>query len=388
METDRSIINKAYSIAEKSLKSCYNDYGVSAGKHHFVDIWARDSFFALLGTDDYKTLKLNLQTFLSYTNKNGHVPYRILLSSINLMKYLGKPTYLDSPKANYRSLQTGGKIVDGGLLLVISLNYYIQKTKDLKFLNQHWQTIKNIFYFYNKYRKNDLLKQDLLCEWYDAVYKSGYSLYLNVLYLRFLKDFSDLASIQNDLSLKNESFEIKAKLYEDFIIKFWNDDYFDDWIDFKNNHIFNPNYNLLAVIFDVIDKKYQHTIIHYLDKNYKSNDFALETSYPKYPFWRIPFYNYLLGVGDYCNGLKWLQSICFYSVALKNIGKLKESQKILRVVAEKIVEYNDVYEVYERNGKPLKRLFYKSESPFAWSSGLFLFAYKVLYEDFRYLWNN
>ena len=388
MTVNQTIIDKAYIIAQKSLKSCYNNYGVSAGKHHFVDIWARDSFFSLLGTKDFSILKSNITSFLKFTDKNGFVPYRILLSSINLLKYYGKPILLNKPRPNYRSFQTGGLVVDGGLLLVILLNYYISQTKDYKFLNDNWIKIISIHNFYNKYRKNNLLHQDLLCEWYDAVYKPGYGLYLNVLYLKFLKDLSILANYQNDLSLKNSCLTIKSVLTNDLLNKFWNGEFLIDWIDYKKHNVFNPNYNLLAVIFDVIDDMHQKIIIHSIDKRYKQNDFFLETSYPKYPFWRIPFYNYMLGVGDYCNGLKWLQSICLYSIALKRSGRQKDADRIIETVATKIVEYNDVYEVYESNGKPVNRLFYKSESPFAWNSGLFILAYRALYEDFNYYGSN
>ncbi len=43
-----------------------------------------------------------------------------------------------------------------------------------------------------------------------------------------------------------------------------------------------------------------------------------------------------------------------------------------------IVKYNGVYEVYEKDGTPLKRIFYRSEHPFAWSAGLFLYASEIL----------
>ncbi len=45
-------------------------------------------------------------------------------------------------------------------------------------------------------------------------------------------------------------------------------------------------------------------------------------------------------------------------------------------MAEKIVEYENVHEVYEKNGKPVRRALYVSEVPFAWSAGLFVKAVK------------
>jgi hypothetical protein len=43
-----------------------------------------------------------------------------------------------------------------------------------------------------------------------------------------------------------------------------------------------------------------------------------------------------------------------------------------------ILENKGVYEVYDKTGKPVKRIIYKSEYPFAWSSGLLIYAAKEI----------
>lgn len=50
---------------------------------------------------------------------------------------------------------------------------------------------------------------------------------------------------------------------------------------------------------------------------------------------------------------------------------------MLGAIGEQIVKYNGVYEIYEKNGKPVKRMFYQSEHPFAWSAGLYLWVAKL-----------
>ena len=37
-----------------------------------------------------------------------------------------------------------------------------------------------------------------------------------------------------------------------------------------------------------------------------------------------------------------------------------------------------VYEVYEESGVPVKRFLYKSEYPFAWSAGMYVYAYNKI----------
>ena len=79
----------------------------------------------------------------------------------------------------------------------------------------------------------------------------------------------------------------------------------------------------------------------------------------------------------YHNGLEWLWIGCVDAVSKHTSGLKKEAEEIVTKLASKILEFNGVYEVYQL-GKPVKRLFYNSESYFAWSSGLFVWACKEL----------
>ena len=58
----------------------------------------------------------------------------------------------------------------------------------------------------------------------------------------------------------------------------------------------------------------------------------------------------------------------------------KEAEELLNKISNKIVEYENVYEVYYKE-KPVNKLLFKSEAPFAWSAGLFVFAYNHLKND-------
>ncbi len=105
--------------------------------------------------------------------------------------------------------------------------------------------------------------------------------------------------------------------------------------------------------------------------------FALKTAYPAYPLTRIYLPNILLGFADYHSGMLWPWISCFYAVALQKYDK-KEAVKTLEKISSKIIEYQNCYEVYEQNGKPVKRWFYKSEKPFAWFAGSFIYAFHAV----------
>ena len=79
--------------------------------------------------------------------------------------------------------------------------------------------------------------------------------------------------------------------------------------------------------------------------------------------------------GNYQNkDILWWQPTTAYVAALISLNKKEEAIKQLKIMSNQIIKYNGVYECYSREGKPLKKLSYKSEHPFAWSSGMYLWC--------------
>jgi hypothetical protein len=57
---------------------------------------------------------------------------------------------------------------------------------------------------------------------------------------------------------------------------------------------------------------------------------------------------------------------------------MSEARMVLNDIAKKVIEYNGICEIYEKNGSPVQRRFYRSEGPFAWSAGLYLWANELI----------
>lgn len=383
MAVVKRIILDAHDIALFSLHSCVTPLGLVAGTHHFVDLWARDSLFATFGVtaiEDFQITKKTIGTFFRYQQEDGLIPYRILRSPTTIGKYFGKPRYYATPRADTRSHQSGGIVLDGGLMTVVAMGEYIRKSHDLKFLKKHYTSLLRTLRWYMSVFGSDLTREWFQCEWADQVLKVGNVLYTNVLYYRALVDMSELA-----FALKDEVTATKYKQYAvniHFHIQktFWNGKYFADWHDYKRQDYFSSGSNMLAAIFGIADKKQATSILDYAN-THCWNGFTLESNYPRYPWWRIPIQNYICGIPDYCNrGLLWLQPGILYAYALHQQGAKTEAKKILDLISGKIVEFQTVYEVYEKSGNPVNRFAYKSEGPFSWSAGLFLWAYNKIYK--------
>lgn len=343
-------MDQARSICVRDVNACSSELGIIAGRHHFVDLWARDSLFATFGAYA-KVSKKTIETFLRYQRADGFIPYRILRSPTTIGKYFGKPRYYQTPRADFWSHQSGGLVLDGGLMTIIAAH----QLNDKYFLQKHKNALRRIEAWYEKKFGDELLWEWFLCEWADAVLKVGKTLYTNILYWKATG---------------------KKTIAEKIVHEFWNGRFFADWIDYKRQDYFASHANMLAIVFDLATQKQAESILAYA-KRHCWNGWTLETNYPRYPFWRIPIHNYLVGMGDYHNrGCLWLQQGILYAIALKKVGQKKEAEMVFEKISKKIIEYNGVYEVYEKSGEPVRRVFYQGEHPFAWSSGLYLWAYR------------
>ena len=220
-----------------------------------------------------------------------------------------------------------------------------------------------------------MLWDGIMAEWNDTANKFGNLLYTNIIYWRALDRFNLLLK---KLKRKDKSLVDKQKNVGQAIKnRLWNGEHFADWNDYKRHDYFYPFGNFLAIAWGFTTKKESDSIIKFADK--VKIRFTLETNYPKYPFWRVDLFQHLIGMGDYQNmSTLWWQPVTAYIVALNKLGKKKEAIKQLELMSEQVLEHKGIYECYDRQGKPMNRLMYKSEHPFAWSSGLFIWAVKSL----------
>jgi len=168
---------------------------------------------------------------------------------------------------------------------------------------------------------------------------------------------------------KNKEKQIAKSLRE----RLWNGKYFADWNDYKKQNYFYPFGNCLAVAWGLTTENESKKILEECQK-VKFN-FTLETNSPKYPPWRIDPLQQLICMGNYQNkSTLWWQPVAAYLAALKKTAKIDEFNYAANKIGNKIISDGKVYECYNRKGKPLNKLVYKAERPFAWASGMLLWA--------------
>lgn len=371
------MIEQAYALAKATLKDRYTPLGIYAGKSHFSDVWLRDSCYAALGSlnmGDWDIVKTNLTTIFKFMNDQGQAPLRVGQKNM-LLKFMG--FHAKIPQARYIEDKGISTPTDGNSLFIWSVFRYLNATRDTAFVEAHFDLLeKAVEWNFTQDKNGDLLiEEGPYAGWADSLKKTGTVLYTNVLHYKAMVSFSEICETLNRVELathyRRSAKEIQKRIHQSF----WNGRYFSDWIDAsgKVHDYFSTDGNMWAIVFGVATLEQAWAIQKTTQELGLDRGFSTHSNHPSYaPSVIYPLF-FLLNMHDYHNGLEWLWLGCVDAVAKHLIGQEEEGRALLTRIAEKIMEYNGVYEVYY-NGAPVKRFWYKSEQWFAWSSGLFVWA--------------
>lgn len=376
-----SKVKKAICIAKLGLHRCYTDEGILAGQKNFIDYWARDSFWAVLGSikiGDYDQTEKNFNQYFKLQRKTGQIPYRII-SFNQFLKYLRIKKRFEYPIPNYNSL-LGASVIDQNSLLIIAAAEYIKTKQGKLFVKNDFPKLEKAFSWLAKQNspKFGLIREGYFANWMDHVFKNGIVLSNNVLYY---KAAASMAFISNELKNyeQRERYEKSANQIKRGINEhLYNGVFYLDWKGFKDHHYFETASNLLALIWRVADKDRAKNILDLIERKIFKG-FVPKANFPSYhPFLVMP-QHYIAGIYDYAGYRIWIGAL--YALALKRNRQISKAKRVMEKIANKIVKYGKIYEIYTPKGEPAKRPLYINEEPFAWSAGVFIWAASEIYEN-------
>ena len=376
-------LKRAYDLAKRDLRACYTEEGILAGKIRFDDYWARDSFFASLGSlslKDFVVVRRNLELFARHQNSRGQLPRRIDRYWVTL-KYLGLRIKRRRLGPRYATSLLYCKSIDQNSLFIMSLADYVKKTNDLRFLKQMYEKTKKAIEWSqsNDHDRNLLIEEGYLANWEDTVFWRGEVLYTNVLHYKALADFAELSKsigkMQEYNIYKATAEKVKDKINRDF----WNGDHYMKSVTRKKRYrrYFCIDANMLAILFGIADKGKAEKILQNIVDLELNTTAPMRSTWPRYPLWKISPARIITFSAGYHNAFGWLWISCLYALALDKAGKHKEAIEYLERIGDKIREFEGVYEVYKK-GRPVGNPFVKSDFPFAWSAGMFVYAYNYV----------
>lgn len=380
-------IQKAKEIALNDLRACYKKWGVLASLVNFSDYWARDSFWAVFGmleVKDFEQAKKTLELFMKYQHKSGKISRKIS-NDFNRLKYLFKVKIKRvTLKPVYTSPLRSRFAMDGNLLFVMAFCQYVKKTGDYEFARSHFLKVRSALEFYQakKMIRGCLLDEYGLSSWMDTVFKKDFVLYTNCLWFEAIKQFemiTELLGYARSVHIPPAS--LVRKSIQDI---FWlpRKNFFADSVSKKNivQEYFDLAGNVLAILFDVAEHKQTQTIFFKIDSIASKERDLHPVNDPIYPWWKINPLASLAGIYRYHNGISWSWTeMLLIAVYIKH-RKINAATKNLTNLSSIIVKNGHIHETYYLDGRPFGNFFWKSAVPFAWSSGLFLYAVKK-YEE-------
>ncbi len=378
-------IKKAFEIAISDLRSNYNHKGIVAGKTHFSDYWLRDMCFASFGAveiKDYEIVRRGFDFFISKQRKNGLIAFRTGINTV-LKYFVSHLFWMRSPVELPRWVdeKISAHVVDTLPSIIIAIANYVRKTNDKEYAKKHLAKLEISI---NKYYSKDMASDGLIEEkgyshWADSIRKSGKTLYSNVLYCHSLKELAYLCRTCNHSKKAKHYDERFIKMRETINKMFWLNDHYVDWIHGdKIYDYFSVDGNMLAVLYNIADEKKSKLICAYLlsHKNLY-RPVPCKTNYPEYPA-QFEYIGLSFFLKYHNMHAAWLWLGCISALALDKAGRKKEAVDFMNSMAKKIVEYSQVYEIYNEKGEPYNNIIYRSEQNFAWSSGVFIYACKEL----------
>ncbi len=368
-------IRRAYGIAVRDLRACYNPDGIVAGRLHFNAYWARDGLWALFGAlalGDHAQALAQLHTFMKYQYRSGKLPVRVEFVGHHLTGY---NTLRSRPKVVGRAGGVFADPIDPTALFIASAHEYLRRTGDLSFCAEFDPVMERAIGWLSRHDRDGdgLIESYLLADWMDSIMKYNKVFNLNVIYCEALRAYAALKRANGQTEAAEQFGRAAARVVERLQI-FWTGEYFADWILGSRRGGFSADGNVLAMLFGVATDAQSRRTLGYIREHGLDATTPLEVCYPVYPPWKVfPMY-YLAGIPDYHRTMIWPWLGTLNAVNKARFGDREGALADLSRIGAWYVRGNAVNEVYDRAGTPVSRRFYTAEVPFAWNAGVYVYA--------------
>jgi len=359
------ILEQAYEKAKDVIRICSTPNGLfaSGGKKGYHGVWARDSMISLIGASFDKEnngfikeqFKKSLITLGKHQSENGQIPNAVL-------KFEKR-----NPHVDYLS-------IDSSLWFVIGHYVYKKKYGNSLFKKYKKEIGKAaIWLSFQDIGKDAMLEQLPTTDWQDAFpHRYGRTINTQALYykvLNFVNDKKKVKKLNKDVNENND-------------VKLWNNNFYYSYR-WKNHgkykeigDWFDSLGNLLAIVFELADKKQAEKIIFYIKKNKINEPYPVKSIFPPIRrgsrYWedyyidcdaRKPYHYLNAGIWPYIGG--------FYVLGLIKLKRFKEAEEELKKLAEANLKGNFPEWIDPINKKSHGKLQ-------AWNAGTYILAYNSL----------
>ncbi len=358
------LIDEVYRTAISVIRKCSTKNGLYASVNGYTSVWARDSVISFLGVSLLKnnlfkeTFRKSLDTLKKYQSKLGQIP-----NNVDIFK--------DSRTRSGVSFAT----IDSSLWFIIGEYNYMNRYKDKKLFNRHKKNIEKALLWikYQDAGEDSLPEQQPTCDWQDAFpHKYGHTLNTQALYYKVL-------NLVNEKKLANK---VKKTVNEHVDRKLYNGEFYLPFVWKNHDGIreegdwFDSLGNLLAIIYDLADKKKAEKILNYIGKKKINKPYPVRAIDPpidkKSKHWRDYYIKSRSFPYKYLNGGVWTFIGGFYVCALVKMKRFNQAKEELENLAIANKKSNFSEWMDGKTGKP------DGGEEHAWNAGTYILAYESL----------
>lgn len=200
---NEAVLSRVWAGAQASLEANIESVGskkyVTAGRHQFRSLWARDFFYSVRGllvlkkyevVRDQLTLLLDLRkknkdgsALIARTADSTAAKWRVAREVV--FRYLpplrSELPLRDALKPEFIN-ENGTEVIDSNILLLLAALLYLDKTGDTQWWTHHESSLVEVYRYYDLKISDGLILQPGFSDWQDSVRRSGAVFLTNLLY--------------------------------------------------------------------------------------------------------------------------------------------------------------------------------------------------------------
>ncbi len=359
----KDITDLAYTKAVECIERCSNKAGIfaSGGKDGYNAVWSRDSMITSLGASLVKknkfkeVIKASMNTLKEGQSVNGQIPNCV-------DKYSNRPPHVDF------------KTIDSSMWYIIGNYMFKERFGDI-FFNPKNDSVKKALSWLacQDVGENGLLGQLPTSDWQDAFpHRYGYTINTHALYYKVLNLVGETDKAQKLKNLINNDKDDGLWWGKYYLPYRWK----NHGVYMEIGEWFDSLGNVLAIVFDLADRKKAEQILNYIEKKRINQPYPLKTIYPPIEEGDENWHSYFLDCeagepNHYSNGGIWGYIGGFYILALIKTGKIKKAEIELEKLAERNLAAN-----FPEWTNPINK--FHNGTLQAWEAGMYILAYESL----------
>ncbi|MBI3542051.1 MAG: hypothetical protein HY075_02075 [Deltaproteobacteria bacterium] len=353
-----------------------------AGAHQFHTLWARDfsmSVGGALALGRYSTVRDSLEVFYASQRPDGLLPRTVDNVNIYWRTLLGlfaRAPKFEAPLKAWFDTENGVISIDANVFIPWASAEYVLASRDRFFASRWFASAESsLAYLEKNYFVDGLIgRQPPFSDWADSVKREGRVAMTNVMYVLALRGMAGWAEL---LGLADKALEYRAReastasRLREF---FWNPK-LGALTNFEGDDHLTADANLLAVAYGVLDGEQAETTMRTLRASRLWWPMPGRATTPNYKSSLKSFNVKLAGIASYHDAMTWLWLTAVAARAERAVGNCQGYREIMAKLAGRIAKDGVVYEVFDlkkRGLVPVRRLLYRAERPFTWSSAQFL----------------